>query len=163
MLTKRIGIGALLPAPPYLSRNFVRGQGLSLLWARFDSRVQTLPTESASQVSPGRKQRARSVVKKQTVPEFVTDSFAFLLLTTPESAMWRASYFGRPRWLSFRPGRHSHTGGVCRAKRRWWSSSWTTVSKNRGKTLMVVQDLDHHQHLQGSRTAPTGRRSRCGR
>ena len=73
MLTKRIGIGDLLPGPPYLSRNFVRGQGLRWFWARFVLGRQTLPTESASQVLPGHKAWARSVAKKQTVPQMFTD------------------------------------------------------------------------------------------
>ncbi len=72
-LTERIGIGDLLPGPPYLSHSFVCGQGLRWFWARPDFRWQTLPTESGSQVLPGHKAWARSVAEKQTVPKSLTD------------------------------------------------------------------------------------------
>ena len=72
-LTQRIGIGDLLPGPPYLSRNFVRGQGLRWFWARPAFGRQTLTTESTSGVGGGRKARARSVTEKQTVPKSLTD------------------------------------------------------------------------------------------
>ena len=73
MLTQRIGIGDLLPGPPYLSRNFVRGQGLRWFWARLDFGLQTLPTESAFQVLSGHKAWARSVAQNQTVPNYLAD------------------------------------------------------------------------------------------
>ena len=34
--------------------------------------------------------------------------------------------------------------GIGRAARQWWSKSWTTTIKNRGKTAVVVQIVDHH-------------------
>ena len=69
MLTQMIGIGDLLPGPPYLSRNFVRGQGLRWFWARLDFGWQTLPTESTSGVGGGHKAWTRSVAEKQAVPK----------------------------------------------------------------------------------------------
>ena len=72
-LTKRIGIGDLLPGPPYLSRNFVRGQGLRWFWARLVFGPQALPAQSASQVLPGHKAWAWSVTEKQTVPNYLAD------------------------------------------------------------------------------------------
>ena len=67
-LTKRIGIDDLLPGPPYLSRNFVRGHGLRWFWARAAFGRQTMTTESTSGVGGGHKAWARSVAKNKPCP-----------------------------------------------------------------------------------------------
>ena len=61
------------PDSPYLSRNFVRGQGLWWFWARPAFGRQTLTTESTLHVLTGQNAWARSVVEKQTLPQMFTD------------------------------------------------------------------------------------------
>jgi hypothetical protein len=60
------------------------------------------------------------------LPAFSTDGFSGVSGRGPDRAFRRA-------------------GAGC----RWWSITGTTISEKRGKTLTVVQQLDHREHFAG--------------